>query len=119
MAPIQWKTPSGRIVTSANADMTASGWEKVGGDEPTIITPEVPETDGEDVQEDVFDPGQHTVPETDGEDVQEDVFDPGQHTVPETLEYLTGKGDAEVQRVLEAERSGKNRSSLLDALKSE
>ena len=99
MAPVQWKTPSGRIVTSANADMTASGWEKVGGDEPTSSTLEVPETGGE--------------------DVQEDVFDPGQHTVPETLEYLTGNGDAEVQRVLEAERSGKNRSSLIDALKSE
>ena len=99
MAPVQWKTPSGRIVTSANADMTASGWEKVGGDEPTTSTLEVPETDGE--------------------DVQEDVFDPSQHTVPETLEYLEGKDDAEVQRVLAAERSGKNRSSLLDALKSE
>ena len=99
MAPVQWKTPSGRIVTSANADMTASGWEKVGGDEPTTIAPEVPETDGE--------------------DAQEAVFDPGQHTVPETLEYLEGKDDAEVQRVLAAERSGKNRSSLLDALKSE
>ena len=99
MAPVQWKTPSGRIVTSANADMSSSGWEKVGGDEPTTIAPEVPETDGE--------------------DVQEDVFDPGQHTVPETLEYLEGKDDAEVQRVLAAERSGKNRSSLIDALKSE
>lgn len=99
MAPIQWKTPSGRIVTSANADMSSSGWEKVGGDEPTTPAPEVPETDGE--------------------DVQEDVFDPSQHTVPETLEYLEGKDDAEVRRVLEAERSGKNRSSLLDTLKSE
>ena len=99
MALTQWKTPAGRIVTSANADMSSSGWEKVEGDEPTTTTPEVPETDGE--------------------GVQEDVFDPGQHTVPETLEYLIGKDDAEVQRVLEAERSGKNRSSLIDALKSE
>ena len=99
MAPVQWKTPSGRIVTSANADMSSSGWEKVGGDEPTTSAPEVLETGGE--------------------DVQEGVFDPSQHTVPETLEYLEGKDDAEVQRVLAAERSGKNRSSLIDALKSE
>jgi hypothetical protein len=42
-------------------------------------------------------------------------FDPGEHTGPEVIEYLKGAGEEERARVLEAERSGKNRSTVLGA----
>lgn len=50
-------------------------------------------------------------------------FNPGDATVEEVVEYLAGfddgdpeKHDAEVARVLEAERAGKNRSTLIEAI---
>jgi hypothetical protein len=42
-------------------------------------------------------------------------FDPTAHNVDEVLQYLDGKSDAERDRVLEAERVGKARGSILNA----
>lgn len=41
-------------------------------------------------------------------------FDPSAHKIEDVLAYLDGKDEAEVERVLAAERDGKNRSTLLD-----
>ncbi|KON72596.1 hypothetical protein M768_13900 [Cellulosimicrobium cellulans F16] len=50
-------------------------------------------------------------------------FDPGEHEPAEVLEYLTGLDDtdadahdAEVARVVEAERVGKNRAEVLELI---
>lgn len=50
-------------------------------------------------------------------------FDPGQHNVNDVLEYVGGiddsdpeAHDAEVARIVEAEKAGKNRSTLLEAI---
>lgn len=52
-----------------------------------------------------------------------EAFDPGKHTVEDVQAYLASldgsdpeKHDAEVQRVVEAEKAGKNRSTLLEAI---
>jgi hypothetical protein len=39
-------------------------------------------------------------------------FDPSEHTVDEVNEHLAKADDAERQRVLDAEKSGKNRSTV-------
>lgn len=51
----------------------------------------------------------------DGEPVADAVYDPGKHTVPEVQVYLSENADRpdEVERVLAAERAGKNRVSLV------
>ena len=48
------------------------------------------------------------------------LFDPSDHKVDEVIEYLAGlddseDGEAEAERVLEAERNGKDRKSILDS----
>lgn len=48
------------------------------------------------------------------------IFDPSDHKVDEVIEYLAGlddseDGEAEAERVLEAERNGKDRKSILDS----
>ncbi|MEV8177198.1 hypothetical protein AB0O99_04020 [Cellulosimicrobium funkei] len=52
-----------------------------------------------------------------------DLFDPGQHSVDDVRAYLDGldasdleKRDAELQRVVEAEKAGKNRPTLLEGI---
>lgn len=40
-------------------------------------------------------------------------FDPGEHTVAQVREHLAGADEAERERVLEAERAGKARASLI------
>jgi hypothetical protein len=52
-----------------------------------------------------------------------DAFDPSQHDADAVLEYLAGLDDtdteardAEVARVVEAERSGQNRAELIEAI---
>jgi hypothetical protein len=39
-------------------------------------------------------------------------FDPSAHTVEEVNAYIAGVGDDEKQRVLDAEKAGKNRTSV-------
>lgn len=58
---------------------------------------------------------------TEGE--ESDLFDPAEHTVEAVIEYLNGLDDtdqeaykAEVQRVYEAEQSGKARTTILDVI---
>lgn len=41
-------------------------------------------------------------------------FDPSAHDVPSTLLYLDGAGEAEAERVLDAEAAGKARKSVVD-----
>lgn len=41
-------------------------------------------------------------------------FDPNQHTVDEVNTYLESADDAEVQRVLAIEETGKNRAGILN-----
>lgn len=52
-----------------------------------------------------------------------DLFDPGKHSVDDVRAYLDGldasdpeKRDAELQRVVEAEKAGKNRPTLLEGI---
>ena len=54
---------------------------------------------------------------------QSDPFDPGKHSVEDVRAYLDGldasdpeKRDAELQRVVEAEKVGKNRPTLLEGI---
>lgn len=54
---------------------------------------------------------------------QSDPFDPGKHSVDDVRAYLDGldasdpeKRDAELQRVVEAEKAGKNRPTLLESI---
>lgn len=53
------------------------------------------------------------VPEEPTEDLLEDSFDPADHTVDEILEYLSDADPDEVSRVVEAERTGKNRKTIV------
>jgi len=58
---------------------------------------------------------EETDPEDEGGDPEGDgakEFDPTDATVAEVNEYLAGADDAERERVLEAERNGKNRSTI-------
>lgn len=43
----------------------------------------------------------------------EELFDPGKHSVPEVLDYLESADEVEQARVLEAEKAGKARASLI------
>lgn len=43
-----------------------------------------------------------------------DTFDPSAHTVDEVKTYMASAADAERERVIEAEKAGKNRASLSD-----
>lgn len=43
-------------------------------------------------------------------------FDPGDHTVGEVLNYLALHPRANVNRILEQERAGKNRKGIIDHL---
>jgi hypothetical protein len=56
--------------------------------------------------------GIKTGEEDDGEAAEEGEFDPGDHTVSEVQDYLDAHPEDE-QRVLAAEASGKNRSSIV------
>ena len=46
--------------------------------------------------------------------VTESGFDPSAHTVNQVKEYLSGATYSEMQQVFEAEKAGKNRSSIMD-----
>lgn len=57
----------------------------------------------------------------DQEDIDPALFDPSEHTADEVLEYMSSLDDledkdrsTELRRVVEAERSGKNRKGILD-----
>jgi hypothetical protein len=63
------------------------------------------------------------VPEPDTPEGGPEVFDPSAHTVEEVLAYLQGiddadpeAHDAEVVRVIEAEKAGKNRKGIVEAV---
>jgi hypothetical protein len=59
--------------------------------------------------------GADTDPPPEGDDDEEDVFDPGAHTVAEVEAYVDDNPD-EVDAVLAAEKAGKNRVTLVEAL---
>ncbi len=106
-------------------------------DRPGYVEDAEPEGDGSSHHDELAntDPDHHgavtTAPVVDGvpqppvidgtnvEDDEQDGFDPGQHTVDEVRAYLAGLSDddpglAERDRVLQLERSGAKRKSLLD-----
>lgn len=73
--------------------------------------PEVdPEATGEDALQPEYDEDGETDPEQDGEEP----FDPSEHDVKGVLDYLETADDGERKRVLDAEKSGKNRKGVLD-----
>ncbi len=51
-------------------------------------------------------------PRPTGEDAAGDGFDPADHTAAEVQAHLADTDDAERDRILDAERDGKNRKSL-------
>ena len=52
--------------------------------------------------------------EVETEEVETEEFDPSEHNVEEVQAYLADADDTETQRVLDAEKAGKNRSTLVD-----
>lgn len=76
--------------------------------------PEVdPEATGEDALQPEYDEdGEDS--ETDPEQDGEEPFDPSEHDVKGVLDYLETADDGERKRVLDAEKSGKNRKGVLD-----
>jgi hypothetical protein len=55
----------------------------------------------------------------DGDEGDDGLYDPGKHTVDEVKEHVLTADEDEVARVIEAEKSGKNRTTLIEALESE
>ncbi len=58
----------------------------------------------------------HPVEDDETEPVENDdadLFDPSEHTVEDVQAHLADADEAETERVLDAERNGKNRSSLV------
>lgn len=51
--------------------------------------------------------------EEDDQVTEEDLFDPSEHTAPEVHDYLSTADETERQRVLAAERNGKNRKGIV------
>lgn len=76
--------------------------------------PEVdPEATGEDALQPEYDEDGEDG-ETDPEQDGEEPFDPSEHDVKGVLDYLETADDGERKRVLDAEKSGKNRKGVLD-----
>lgn len=55
-------------------------------------------------------------PDSDDSDDQEELYDPSEHKVADVLQYVQDADQDYIRSVLDAEREGKNRSSLVDAL---
>lgn len=102
--------PSGDIKRVANQEVFTELVLQEENDE--IETPEDEETEP-DV---IVAPAEVEDDEDDERVIEEgDLYDPADHGVPEVLDYLTGDiSDNERERVLAAERNGKNRKGILN-----